>query len=124
MYMRFLNDDKKQKLNDFIKFVKEELGIKNTPTIIVQNHRNGLKTTANYDYTKEEKIIKICGKNRALVDIMRSIAHELVHHKQFEDGRLEVKPPDIGGEIEDEANAKSGQLIKMFAKNNDTIYDE
>jgi hypothetical protein len=122
--MGFLNDDKKQKLNDFIKFVKNELGIKNTPTIIVQNHRNGLKTTANYDYTKEEKIIKICGKNRALVDIMRSIAHELVHHKQFEDGRLEVRPPDIGGEIEDEANAKAGQYIKMFAKKDETIYDE
>lgn len=122
--MGFLNDDKKQKLNNFIKFVKNELGIKNTPTIIVQNHRNGLKTTANYDYTKEEKIIKICGKNRALVDIMRSIAHELVHHKQFEDGRLEVRPPDIGGEIEDEANAKAGQYIKMFAKKDETIYDE
>jgi hypothetical protein len=122
--MGFLNDDKKQKLNDFIKLVKTELGIKNTPTIIVQNHRNGLKTTANYDYTKEEKIIKICGKNRALVDIMRSIAHELVHHKQFEDGRLEVRPPDIGGEIEDEANAKAGQYIKMFAKKDETIYDE
>lgn len=122
--MGFLNDDKKQKLNEFIKFVKNELGIKNTPTVIVQNHRNGLKTTANYDYTKEEKIIKICGKNRALVDIMRSIAHELVHHKQFEDGRLEVRPPDIGGEIEDEANAKAGQYIKMFAKKDNTIYDE
>lgn len=122
--MGFLNDNKKEKLNEFIKFVKEELGIKKTPTVIVQNHRNGLKTTANYDYTKEEKIIKICGKNRALVDIMRSIAHELVHHKQFEDGRLEVRPPDIGGEIEDEANAKAGQYIKMFAKKDDTIYDE
>lgn len=122
--MGFLNDKKKKILNEFIKFVKNELGIKKVPTVIVQNHRNGLKTTANYDYTKDEKIIKVCSKNRALVDVMRSIAHELVHHKQFEDGRLEVRPPDIGGEIEDEANAKAGQYIKLFSKIDDTIYDE
>jgi hypothetical protein len=122
--MGFLSDDKKEKLNKFVKFVKDELNLETIPTISVQNHREGLKTTANYDYTKENKVIKVCSKNRALVDVMRSIAHELVHHKQFEQGRLNVKPPDIGGEIEDEANAKAGQFIKMFAKMDKTIYDE
>jgi hypothetical protein len=122
--MSFLDDDKKEKLNSFVKFVKEQLELKTVPTISIQNHRNGLKTTANYDYTKENKVVKVCMKNRALVDVMRSIAHELVHHKQFEQGRLNTPPPDIGGEIEDEANAKSGQFIKMFAKMDKTIYDE
>lgn len=122
--MAFLSDDKKEKLNKFVKFVKDELKLETIPTISVQNHREGLKTTANYDYTKENKIIKVTSKNRALVDVMRSIAHELVHHKQFEQGRLDVRPPDIGGEIEDEANAKAGQFIKMFAKMDETIYDE
>lgn len=122
--MSFLDDNKKEKLNKFVKFVKEQLELKTVPTISIQNHRNGLKTTANYDYTKENKIVKVCMKNRALVDVMRSIAHELVHHKQFEQGRLEVKPPDIGGEIEDEANAKAGQFIKMFSKIDESIYDE
>ena len=122
--MSFLDDDKKEKLNSFVKFVKEQLELKTVPTISIQNHRNGIKTTANYDYTKENKVVKVCMKNRALVDVMRSIAHELVHHKQFEQGRLNTPPPDIGGEIEDEANAKAGQFIKMFAKMDKTIYDE
>lgn len=122
--MGFLNDQQKEKLTEFIKFVKGELQLKSTPSIVVQNGRKELKTTANYDYTKPEKIIKVNAKNRMLVDVMRSVAHELVHHKQYEDGRLEVKPPDIGGEIEDEANAKAGQFIKMFAKRDQTLYDE
>jgi hypothetical protein len=121
--MDFLKDESKEILNDFVKFVKNNLGIKRMPTIKIQNNRDGLKTTANYDYTKENKIVKVCAKNRALVDVMRSIAHELVHHKQWEDGRLEIRPPDIGGEIEDEANAKAGQYIKMYAKINDKFYD-
>ena len=122
--MGFLNDDKKEKLTAFVKFVKDQLELKTVPTISIKGHRDGLKTTANYDYTKENKIIKVYGKNRALVDIMRSVAHEMVHHKQFEDGRLEQRPPDIGGEIEDEANAKAGQYIKLYAKEDPTIYED
>jgi Zn-dependent peptidase ImmA (M78 family) len=122
--MGFLNDQQKEKLTEFIKFVKGELNLKSTPKVIVQNGRKDLKTTANYDYTQSEKVIKVNAKNRMLVDVMRSVAHELVHHKQYEDGRLEVRPPDIGGEIEDEANAKAGQFIKMFAQRDETLYDE
>ena len=121
--MSFLTEDKKKVLDKFVLFVKKQLELKTIPTIKIQNDREGLKTTANHDYTKENKLIKVCAMNRALVDVCRSIAHELVHHKQFEDGRLEVKPPDIGGEIEDEANAKAGQFIKMYSKEDPTIYD-
>lgn len=122
--MESLDENKKKKLSDFVKFVRKELELKTVPTIQIQNGKGNLKTTANYDYTKENKIVKVNGRNRALVDIMRSVAHELVHHKQFEQGRLEEPPPDIGGEIEDEANAKAGQFIKMYAKIDDSIYEE
>jgi hypothetical protein len=122
--MSFLTDEKKEILDKFVLFVKEQLELKTVPTIKIQNHRDGLKTTANYDYTKENKIIKVCAKNRALVDVCRSVAHEMVHHKQYEQGRLKVQPPDIGGEIEDEANAKAGQYIKMYSKEDPNIYNE
>ena len=121
--MSFLTDEKKEILDKFVLFVKEQLELKTVPTIKIQNNRDGLKTTANYDYTKENKIIKVCAKNRALVDVCRSVAHETVHHKQFEQGRLEKRPPDIGGEIEDEANAKAGQYIKMYSKKDPNIYE-
>ena len=122
--MDFLEDNKKQKITEFVQFVKKELGIEECPTIVLQNGRGELKTTANYDYSKKNKIIRINAKNRSLVDVMRSIAHEMVHHKQYEDGRLNTPPPDIGGEIEDEANAKAGQYIKLYSKMDETIYDE
>jgi hypothetical protein len=122
--MAFLDEKKKEQLKEFALFVIKELGIKKSPTIAIQNGRGKLKTTANYDYTKENKIIKVNAYKRALVDIMRSLAHEMTHHKQFEQGRLKVQPPDIGGEIEDEANAKAGQFIKMYSKEDPSIYDE
>ena len=82
--MSFLDDKKKDKLSEFVKFVKKVLGIKKMPEVQVKATRDGLKTTANYDYRQEHKVVKVYGKNRALVDVMRSIAHEMVHHKQFE----------------------------------------
>jgi Zn-dependent peptidase ImmA (M78 family) len=121
--MSFLTDKGKEQLKKFALFVIKELGIEQAPTIAIQNGRGKLRTTANYDYNKENKIIKVNAHKRALVDVMRSLAHELTHHKQYEQGRLKVQPTDIGGEIEDEANAKAGQFIKMYAKKDPSIYD-
>jgi hypothetical protein len=122
--MDFLNDHKKEKISEFVKFVKNELNLKKCPLVVLQNGRGELKTTASYNHSKEPCVVRVNVKNRALVDILRSIAHEMVHHKQFEQGKLKVQPPDIGGEIEDEANSKAGQFIKMFSKKDNTIYDE
>jgi uncharacterized protein YajQ (UPF0234 family) len=123
--MSFLEEKDKERIVEFVKFVKDELGLKLTPTIKLLNGRGDLKTTAHYNYSKPEKVIKVNAKNRHIVDVMRSIAHEMVHHRQFEQGRLDgPKPPDIGGDIEDEANSLAGQFIKMFSKKDSTIYDE
>jgi Zn-dependent peptidase ImmA (M78 family) len=122
--MSFLSNETQRKLVKFVQFVVKTIEIENTPRVkIINGRKNGIKTTALYDYTQEKKVIKVNGKNRALVDIMRSIAHELVHHKQFEEGRLIGKIQDVGGEIEDQANAVAGQLIKLFGRKDPTIFD-
>jgi hypothetical protein len=123
--MPFLNKTQKNTLNDFTKFVKDELGIKKMPKIQILNGRGDLKTTANYDYTKDIKIIKINGKKRATIDIMRSLAHELTHHKQHEEDRIKDAKKDgaDGSEIENEANAKAGYFIRVYCKKNPKIYD-
>jgi hypothetical protein len=122
--MEHLTEEKKELLDEFVEFVAEELSLMNMPKVIVQNGRGKLVTTASYNYQETPQVVRVNGKNRALVDIMRSVAHEMVHHKQYEEGRLKVKPKDIGGEIEDEANAKAGQYIKLFAKKNKEIYED
>lgn len=124
--MEFLTEEKKKILNEFVKFCKKELDLKKVPIIIVQNGRNGLKTTANYNYTKKIKIVKINGKNRALVDILRSIAHELVHHKQWEQGKLtdSKKDGEDGSVIENEAHSIAGLIIRKFTKIDDSVYDD
>jgi len=54
--MALLSDINKEKLNGFVKFVKNQLELDSIPTIVIKSNRDGLKTTANYDYTKENKV--------------------------------------------------------------------
>ena len=108
----------------FVKFVVKELGIKNPYSVILSNDRSKFKTTAYYNNTTGE--LAVYKKGRALIDIMRSVAHELVHHKQNQDNRLKDREniPDIGGDIEDEANSLAGRLVKEFGYNSKyKIYD-
>ena len=93
--------------------VKVELAFKRTPDI---------KTTAYY---RLDGLIKIYAKNRAIIDICRSIAHELVHHKQNLEDRLvdAVKDGEDGSPIENEANAVAGVIIRKWGKLHPEIYE-
>lgn len=124
----FPAEDKKH-LEDFVDFVVKELGITEPVEINYQTDKDGIETTAVYKYSAEtsnlaESEIKVYTKERALQDIMRSVAHELVHHKQNQDGRLYSKVQNVGGPIEDEANAKAGELLKKYGLKHPEIYGE
>ena len=108
---------------DFVDFCQEELGYSVPATCEVVDNRQDLVTLASYNL--KDNSVKVYGKDRALADILRSVAHELVHHKQLEDGKIDRDnpPQDIGGDIEDEANAVAGQLVKKFGYDNKIIYE-
>ena len=59
---------------------------------------------------------RVYAKNRALVDVMRSVAHEMTHMMQDDQGLIKGHVQDIGGFHENQANSAAGALIKMFAK--------
>ena len=99
-------------------YISTDLGLNPEQAVLIGDFcnfcANHFPTTAAYH--RGRNIIKVYGKNRALVDILRSIAHELTHLKQDERGELVGMIQDAGGEIEDEANAKAGEIIKLYAK--------
>ena len=83
--------------------------------VIDDREKHGITTTAAY-HIGENKCI-IYAKNRAFVDVLRSIAHEMTHMMQDELGLIGERPiRDAGGYHEDQANARAGELIKRFAK--------
>jgi hypothetical protein len=105
-------------IRQFIRFVVKKMKIDGFFRVVftTEKEKLGVKTTAYYRDT--DKVLVVYAKNRMLGDSLRSVAHELVHKKQYEDGRITHPVQDVGGEIEDEANAKAGSLIKLFIKSN------
>lgn len=75
-------------------------------------------TTGGYNPT--DKCVYAIFEGRQLADVLRTIAHELVHQKQDLQGKLKQQVPDIGGVIEDTANAIAGRLVKMYVKKYDS----
>jgi len=102
----------KELLEEFLNFVNEELKINKPYSLYFvedkTNAKDALGRTAMYNPSSSS--VYIYATNRHPKDILRSIAHELVHHKQHCDGRLE----DMSFEkSEKEANA-GGFLVRQF----------
>ena len=104
-------------IGDFINYCAKSLPIKSREMeIYLVDSRDDYNISTTAYYAPGKNIIAIYCKNRALVDICRSIAHEMTHMLQDEQGMLVGNIQDVGGFHEDHANAKAGELIKSFAK--------
>jgi dephospho-CoA kinase len=113
----------KQLLTEFLTFCCKKLGISDNFFVSLHSNRDKLQTLAQYNLV--DNSIDVYVKDRLMADILRSIAHELVHHQQLENGDIDLNnmPQDIGGTIEDEANAIAGQLVKEFGYDNPEIFE-
>jgi hypothetical protein len=112
-----INSKKTRILAEFCIFCADYLPIEGEFTINVVSERepHGIGTTAAYYVA--ENTCSVYGKNRALPDIMRSIAHEMTHMMQDQVGLIKGPIRDAGGFHEDQANARAGELLKLFVKN-------
>lgn len=110
-------------VDDFIEFGKKELSLGDGFNVKLTDDNDELETLASYDMSKNE--ISVMSKNRAVPDIIRSIAHEMVHHKQNELGDLKGNPEEgeDGSPWEDQANSKAGEIVRRFGKEFPEIYD-
>lgn len=103
-------------VDEFVSFASDQLGIKSIPHVSMGGE--GDKSFGGY--TPGNKSISVVTKNRHPMDIFRTLAHELVHHKQNEDGKLKdiAKAGATGSPIEDEANSMAGRLMRMYGQAN------
>tara|TARA_X000001388_G_scaffold2658_1_gene1990 strand:- start:452 stop:1660 length:1209 start_codon:yes stop_codon:yes gene_type:complete len=78
-------------IQSLVSFSQDRLGFENPPSLFLnsdpKNGSNPLGRTAYYDPSTQEVHIFVDGRHPK--DIMRSISHELVHHKQNMNGDLD-----------------------------------
>ena len=118
-----INDKKFEIIKDFIKFIEKKLSLKGNVLIDLQDKKDFDMTTGAI---VPHHHIKVLCKNRMLVDILRTIAHEWVHEYQHEYMRVtdNQRKKEIGGWVENQANAMAGILVKRYIFNNKKLKDE
>jgi len=118
---RTFNNDCESICKDFVKFCKEHLELDEPVKINFFSELDPRITTGCY--IPGEKQIKIYVKDRGLIDVLRSIAHEMVHQKQHTTGQLNELSGETGSDHENEAHATAGVIMRLFQQNNrDKIY--
>jgi hypothetical protein len=122
-----ISESKQQSIQHFVEFATKRLKLKETPKISLvggKEYGNIKSSLGGFDPMTKE--IYVATENRLTADILRTLAHEMVHRKQDEMGlvRNPVKDGADGSPIENNAHAIAGILMREYGRINKQIYNE
>lgn len=111
-------------LKQFVDWAVERIGIEQPPTIKFGTDRQKVRDRRTFGSTSGSGNIWVHISNRNTADIMRTLVHEMIHHRQFEQGTAHSEmTEDEEQYIEDEANALAGRLMREYGKKHEHIYE-
>jgi hypothetical protein len=115
--------DKKEHINKFLAHCKEQLGLDSLPPINLITSKDYSVTHKSFGgYDPEEKRIILAINGRHIMDVMRTLAHELTHYKQDLNGQLHDEAGATGSDEENEANAMAGIIMRHFGRANPELF--
>ena len=100
-------------VREFLAWVKPRLGIEGAVNVKLLQHDivNG-KQKSFGSFNVQTQQIRVTVKDRHVLDILRSLCHELVHLRQHQQNRLVATDGQTGSEQENEANAVAGVMLR------------
>lgn len=112
-------------VQNFIKFSEQHIGLTDKKPEITLSEEEGVATEMRSfgKFTPYDGKILVVAKFRNLADVLRTLAHEMVHFKQLLDGKLDADSGDDGSNIENEANSVAAVIMRKFGKENPDIYN-
>jgi hypothetical protein len=116
-------ETKLNKLTTGINIVCKDLGIDVPEIEYITDPEYTKKHKSFAAYSPSEGKVFVVIHNRNTADIMRSIAHELMHHKQNLDGKLTEMAGKDGDELENEANSYSGKIMRRLGREMEGIFE-
>lgn len=119
-----MNQKKLDILKHFVGFCKKELDIQSLPKISLITDKSFVENFRSFgEYNPGKTTIRVFIAGRNLADICRSLAHELVHHRQNELDLIYDTAGETGTEVENDANSIAGIIMREYGKLNLGIYD-
>lgn len=107
----------------FANWVAKKLNLSEIPKIeLSMDTEEAQGNTHTGGHTPGSGKVWVYAKNRNLVDILRTVAHELVHVRQHELDMIGPNDSYPGSPIELLADMVAGKLIKIYGKNNPKVF--
>jgi Zn-dependent peptidase ImmA (M78 family) len=103
-------------MKDFLPLAMHHLKIDALPHIRLEKYIKDSHQPTFGKYVNEENVIHVGIENRHPLDVLRTLAHELVHFKQGTENRLDAKSGETGSPIENEAHEVAGIIMRHFGK--------
>ena len=103
-------------LEDFLPFVMKMLKLDKLPRISVHKTIETGDQPSFGGYNPDDGTIQLALKDRHPADILRTLAHELVHFKQDLNGTLNDDSGMTGSSEENQANSQAGIIMRHFNK--------
>jgi hypothetical protein len=103
-------------LEKFLPIAMEVLNIEKLPKIKLEKHIETKDQPSFGRFVNDKVVIHLGIQNRHPIDILRTLAHELVHFKQLLDGKLDKNSGMTGSPEENEAHIKAGIVMRLFDK--------
>lgn len=118
-----VDDDTRKEVEKFADWACKILKVNNRPKIILSMDTEEAQTHHHTGrHVHGEDKIWVYAKNRNLVDILRTVFHEIVHVRQGERGEIGPNASYPGSPIEVEADALAGKFIKIYGEKNHHIF--
>jgi putative chitinase len=110
-------DNSNDIVNDFIQHVVTELGIDPIPEIHLHTDPEWSEHNHSFGrYDPESHTLNVSMPNRHVMDVLRTVAHELVHCSQNQQhGELPADAGETGSRWENDANARAGIIMRDWA---------
>lgn len=110
------NDTFVEMFSKFLPIAMKVIGIKSLPKMIFEKTVNSPDQPTFGQYVNGEHVLYVGIVNRHPNDILRTMAHELVHYKQDTEHQLNADSGMTGSPEENQANAIAGVVMRHFNK--------
>ena len=113
----------KEIIQDFVEFCSNALNLESNVNLkIKRDPQWSVRNKTFGRYNNNRGTLEIAVGQRHIMDVLRTVAHELTHQKQHE---TVIVPPDAGedgSDFENEANASAGVLMRQYGKRHPELF--
>jgi Zn-dependent peptidase ImmA (M78 family) len=101
-------------LRDFLPIAVKHLKIKELPKIKLVDEVETDHMPSFGKFSNDDRTVHLGIKNRHPNDVLRTLAHEMVHYAQGQRDELDADSWHTGSPEEDQANAEAGVIMREF----------